>query len=166
MPALMSCVRFTGLVGTDLKGTGLYIDGKNQGVCVNRFEGTDISGFRTGVFVSDTGFKCDTNWFSLSYVRMCRTCIRENARHVDDNVWNVNVDASLPGVTAIRTAAQHGKWYVIMGAWKHEGHNKALVLEPGAMDNVLEIHPPIENFTWENKSGNDTNVVLSTQRPP
>ena len=171
MPALMSVVRFTGLVGTGQKGIGqkgigLCLDSRVQGVCVNKFAGTDISGFDTGVFVSDAVAKCDTNWFWLSYIRLCHICIWEKGRRVDDNVWNVNVDASLPTSTAIRTAAKFGRWYIIMGTWKHEGVNKAIVLEPGARHNVLEVHPPIENFAWEDNSGNTTNVLLSTKRPP
>lgn len=174
MPALMSKVSFTGLVGSNQKGTGLYIDPSVENVCTNKFEGTDISGFDKGVYIGDAAKKkpdipgsgkCDTNWFWFSYIRMCNTCIWEKGRGVDDGVWNVNVDASIPDSIGIRTAAMYGKWYLIMGTWDRKG-TKAVVLDPGASHNVLEVHPPIEEFEWEDNSGNSTNVILSTKRFP
>ncbi len=164
MPALMSFLSFTGLLGSEQSGTGLYLDSTQSGVCCNRFEGTDIMGFDTGVYVSDAVAKCDTNWFWFSYIRMCKTGIQELGVGVDDNVWNVNVDASIPDSLSIRTAATHGKWYVIMGTWTFEGVNKAVILDPGARQNVIEVHPPLENFAWEDNSGNNTNIILTAQR--
>ena len=174
MPSLMSFINFTGLIGHDEKGTGLLLDPSNENVCVNRFEGTDIIGFNTGVFVGSVGGretttsthgKCDTNWFWISYIRMCNTCIHESPGGVDSSVWNVNVDASLPNSVAIRAAGKYGKWYVIMGTYTFEGKNKALILEPGAKHAVFQVHPPIDMFVWENRSGNDTNLVLSAMSP-
>jgi hypothetical protein len=174
MPSLMSFINFMGLVGHNQKGTGLLLDPTNENVCVNRFEGTDIAGFDTGVFVGSAGAretttsthgKCDTNWFWVSYVRLCNTCVHEKPGGVDCSVWQVNVDASLPGSVAIRAAGKYGKWYVIMGAYTFERQNKALILEPGAEHTVFEIHPPIDMFLWENKSGNDTNIMLSAASP-
>ncbi|MEX0612831.1 MAG: hypothetical protein WD738_10320 [Pirellulales bacterium] len=175
IPALMSFVNFTGLVGKDARGTGLLLDPTRENICVNRFEGTDVLGFERGVFVGAAGTregaasshgKCDTNWFWLSYVRMCSTCIEESAGGVDSSVWNVNVDASLPGATAIRTAGAYSKWYIIMGTYTFEKKNMALVLEPGARHSVFEMHPPLDDFAWEDRSGSDTNVILSTNSPP
>lgn len=175
MPALMSFVNFSGLIGTNKRGTGLLVDPSAENVCVNRFEGTDVLGFERGVYVGAAGTregaastfgKCDTNWFWLSYVRMCQTCIEESAGGVDCSVWQVNVDASLPGAIAIRAAGGYGKWYVIMGTFTFEKRNQALVLEPGARHSVFEVHPPLEDFAWEDRSGNDTNIVLSSNRPP
>jgi hypothetical protein len=175
MPSLMSFVNFTGLIGASQRGTGLLLDPKNENVCVNRFEGTDVIGFDRGVYVGGAGDrsgsasthgKCDTNWFWLSYVRMCSTCIEESASGVDCSVWEVNVDASLPGSTAIRAAGKYGKWYVIMGTYTFEKKNKALVLEPGAQHCVIEVHPPLSEFAWEDRSGSETNIVLGTNSPP
>ena len=164
MPALMSFLSFTGLQGCEQRGTGLYLDSTQSGVCCNRFEGTDIMGFDTGVYVSDAIAKCDTNWFWFSYIRMCNTGIQELGKGVDDNVWNVNVDASIPDSLSLRTAATHGKWYVIMGTWTFEGVNRAVILDPGARQNVIEVHPPLEDFAWEDNSGNNTNIILTAQR--
>jgi len=177
MPALMSVVTYMGLVGHGQQGTGLLLDPIDENVCTNRFDGTDIRGFDTGILVRAAGRpkppsrptgKCDTNWFWVSYVRVCRVCIREEGGGVDDNVWNVNVDACLPDSVAVRTAAEHGRWYVIMGALQVDGVNRAtaLLLDPGARDNVIEVHPPVENYAWEDRSGNDSNVILTTRRPP
>ena len=106
----------------------IIIKSRRRIVCTHRFEGTDISGFDKGIYISCPGSptppfrataKCDTNWFWVSYIRMCNTCIHEEGDsdhgRVDDNVWFVNVDASEPNAVAIRTAAIHGKWYVITG---------------------------------------------------
>jgi len=166
MPALMSILSFTGLIGKNQKGTGLFIE-PAIGVCTNRFEGTDISGFDTGVMFenADKG-KGDTNWFWFSYIRLCNTCIWEKGRRVDDNVWYVNIDASLPGSTAARIGGTYGRWYIIMGAFGFEKTNNAVVLEPGAQHNVIEVHPPLEQFKWEDNSGNDTNVILSSMSAP
>lgn len=175
MPALMSFVNFAGLIGKDQRGTGLLLDPGRENVCVNRFEGTDVLGFERGVFVGAAGSreqsasthgKCDTNWFWLSYVRMCSTCIEESASGVDCSVWEVNVDASLPGATAIRAAGKYGKWYVIMGTYTFERKNLAIVLEPGARDCVFEVHPPLSEFAWEDRSGSTSNIVLGTNSPP
>ena len=175
MPSVMSFVNFTGLIGSGTRGTGLLLDPSHENICVNRFEGTDVSGFEYGVYVGGAGSregsasthgKCDTNWFWLSFVRRCTTCIEEGATGVDCNVWEVNVDASLRGATAIRTAGAYGKWYIIMGAYSFEKQNKALVLEAGARHSVFEMHPPIAEFLWEDRSGNNTNIILTTTSPP
>jgi len=168
MPALMSFVDFAGLIGKDLRGVGLMLDPTNENVCVNRFVGTDILGFDKGVVVGGAGSrdksastqgKCDTNWFWLSYVRMCQTCIEEGSQGVDCSVWEVNVDASVPDSVAIRAGGAYGKWYVIMGTFTYEKKNRALILEPGAKQCVIDVHPPLENFAWEDNSGNKTNTV-------
>lgn len=168
MPALMSFVDFAGLVGSELRGTGLMLDPAEENVCVNRFVGTDVAGFNKGVLVNGAGDrdsststhgKCDTNWFWLSYVRMCRTCIEEGSRGVDCSVWEVNVDASIPDSVAIRAGGAYGKWFVIMGTYTFEKKNKAIVLEPGATHCVIDVHPPLETFVWEDNSGNSTNRI-------
>ena len=102
--------------------------------------------------------KCDTNWLWLSYVRMCNTCIEERSQGVDCNVYDVNVDASLPNSVGIRAGGAYGKWYIIMGTYTFEKKNKALILEPGAREAVIEMHPPLKEFAWEDKSGNNTNT--------
>ena len=175
MPSLMSYINFQGLVGKDQRGIGLMFDPKNENVCVNRTEGTDVYGFDKGVLVGGAGGregsasthgKCDTNWFWVSYVRLCNTCVEEGAHGVDNSVWNVNVDASIPDSVAIRTAGGFGKWYIIMGTYGFEGKNKAIVLEPGARHSVFEMHPPVQMFAWEDNSGVDTNLMLSTMSTP
>jgi len=168
MPALMSFVDFAGLVGSDLRGTGLLLDPAEENVCVNRFVGTDVAGFDKGVLVRGAGNrsdststhgKCDTNWFWMSYVRMCRTCVEEGSRGVDCSVWEVNVDASIPESVAIRAGGAYGKWFVIMGTYTFEKKNKAIVLEPGATHCVFDVHPPLETFAWEDNSGDPTNRI-------
>jgi hypothetical protein len=172
MPALMSLVGFTGLVGRGRKGIGLALDATRENVCVNRFEGTDIAGFDVGVFVGDADQgpnlpsyrgKCDTNWLWLSYVRLCNTCIWEQGKGVDDSVSEVNVDASIPGSTAIRTAA-NGRWFVSMGTFGGKG-TEAIVIDPGARDNRFEVRPPIGRYPWRDKSGNSTNEFLTGNGP-
>jgi hypothetical protein len=173
MPALMSFVNFAGLVGRKQRGTGLLLDPARENICVNRFVGTDVLGYDRGVYVgganrrqqgTSTHGKCDTNWFWLSYVRMCSTCIEESADGVDCSVWEVNVDASLPGSTAIRTAGKYGKWFIIMGTYTFEKKNLALVLQPGARNCSIEVHPPLSEFAWEDRSGVDSNIIVGMDR--
>jgi hypothetical protein len=168
MPALQSFVDFSGLIGHDQRGVGLMLDPTDENVCVNRFVGTDISGFDKGVLVGGAGSreksastmgKCDTNWFWMSYVRLCNTCVEEGSQGVDCSVWEVNVDASLPGAVAVRAGGAYGKWFIIMGTFTYEKMNKALVLERGARECAIEVHPPLDNFAWEDNSGNDTNKI-------
>jgi hypothetical protein len=174
MPALQSFVDFAGLIGHSQHGTGLLLDPTEENVCVNRFVGTDVSGFDRGVLVGGAGGreksaskmgKCDTNWFWLSYVRMCKTCIEEGSRGVDSSVWEVNVDASLPESVAVRIGGAYGKWFIIMGTFTFEKKNKALVLDPGARQCVIDVHPPLENFAWEDNSGNATNRISGPAKP-
>jgi len=158
----MSDVRFTGLLGHDRKGIGLYLDNTvpHGGISTNRFEGTDISGFDIGVDVSDSAAKCDTNWFWLSYVRMCNTCIWEHQTRIDSNIWNVNVDASLPDSVAIRTGAMYGRWTVIMGVFAGKEKTKGIVLDPGASYNTFEVPLRSDQWVLENNSGNSTNKFI------
>lgn len=168
--SLMSIVSFTGLIGSGQRGTGLMIDPSMENVCTNRFEGTDIRDFDIGVLVgaAATSYvpvnpgagKCDTNHFWFSYIRRCNTCICEQGNGVDSADWNVNVDASLAGSVAIRTAAKYGKWSVIMGTWDADAES-ALILDSGAMNNTFFVHPPLkDNFKWQDNSGNDTNNIV------
>jgi hypothetical protein len=151
-----------GLVGPGLRGKGLSVDA----ACTNVFEGTDISGFDVGVYVESAGQgKIDTNWFWFSYIRMCRTCVIERGGHVDDNIWWVNVDASIPDSICIRTAAMYGKWYVIIGVHPGYSQNQGIILDPGAKHNMFEVHPPIEDLPWMDNSGNGTNVVFGAKSP-
>jgi hypothetical protein len=53
-----------------------------------------------------------------------------------------------------------------MGTYTFEKKNNALVLDRGARHSVFEVHPPIDNFAWEDHSGSDTNVILTTTKPP
>lgn len=182
MPSLMSVIGFTGLIGTDQKGIGLCVDSSVENVCTDRFEGTDIRGFDIGVFVPNARApqrdqpgqgKTDTNWYWFSYVRMCHTCIWEQHNGIDDGVWNVNVDASIPNSVAIRTAATYGRWFIIMGSmdWFVRSHKDnrthSIILDPGATSNVMEVSPPLDIFApAEDNSGNATNVVMSSNKPP
>ena len=159
---LMSIITFTGLMGKDFRGVGLWLD---QAVCTNRFEGTDISLFDKGVFVNDATSKIDTNWFWFSYIRTCRYCIYESGKGVDCNTWDVNVDASMPGSTAIFTAATYSNWNILMGTWVLENTN-ALILGPGASHQIIKIRPPIDAFRWRDDSGMNDNVILCTSRKP
>jgi hypothetical protein len=175
MSALMSEVTFTGLVGHDQKGTGLYIDPSRENVCTNRVEGTDIRDFDVGVYLGEGRIfdpkvpgsgKADTNWFWFSYIRMCNTSVWEKGRGVDSSVWNVNVEATTQGSVAVRIGGKYGKWYIINGVVKG---GKALILDPGAAENAIEMHPPLELWTrflgketFEDHSGNNTNMILSS----
>lgn len=159
---LMSVITFTGLVGKDFRGVGLWLD---QSVCTNRFEGTDISLFDKGVFVNDAKTKIDTNWFWLSYIRACKYCIYESGAAVDCNTWDVNVDASMPGSVGIYTAATYSNWNILMGTWVLENTN-ALILGPGASHQLIQIRPPIDAFRWQDNSGTANNVILCSSRKP
>lgn len=169
MPFLMSEIGFTGLVGRNGRGVGLLIDPSGENVTTSRFQGTDVGGFDTCVQVrpphpppgSPPGFgKMDTNHFWLSYLRRCRLAIDVDGAggRVDSNVWDVNVDASLPGSTAIRTSGRYDRWKVIMGTWADDG--VALVLAPGARGNVFDVTPPLETFGFRDDSGNRSNVMV------
>ena len=159
---IMSIISFTGLVGKDFRGVGLWID---QSVCTNKFEGTDISLFDKGVFVNDANTKIDTNWFWLSYIRTCNYCIYESGKGVDCNTWDVNVDASMPGSVAIYTAGTYSCWNILMGTWVLE-NTKALILAPGASNQLIQIRPPIDAFRWQDNSGKNDNVILCNSRKP
>jgi hypothetical protein len=174
MPALMSVISFMGLIGTGQKGVGLHLDHRYENVCVNNFIGTDVSGFDVGVLVDDIHaysgenrptVKSDTNWYWLSYVRMCNTCIWEKGAGIDCGYWEVNVDASIPGSTAIRTAGKYTQWTIIMGTWNLD-KTHALILDQGAEHQIIEMRPPIDVFRWQDNSGNDTNVFLATSQLP
>ena len=80
----------------------------------------------------------------------------------------------MPDSVAIRTGASFGRWHVIMGTadlfYEPKRKNiktKAVIFDPGAKHHVMEIFPPVEIFApCVDNSGNDTNVILSSQRPP
>jgi hypothetical protein len=156
----MSVISCTGLIGYEQRGTGLTLDG----TCTCKFDITDVSGFDTGILADDRGGKLDTNWIWVSYVRNCNTCIWEKGNNVDNNVWHVNVDATLPDSVALRIGGDMGNWHVIMGTYLFEGKNQALILEPGAEGNLIYMQPPVERFAATDNSGNDTNAVISTPR--
>lgn len=180
MPALMSVVEFMGFIGHDQRGTGLLLDPTLENICVNRITGTDISGFDTGVRVKDPDWsktsaqrstaKCDTNQYWCSYIRQCNTGIWEGdtGNGIDCHLWTVNVDATLPGSVAIRTAANGNRWTIIMGTWEKQD-TKALIIEKGAMDNRFNMRPSLSRgnhpadlplgFPHENNSGNLTNTI-------
>jgi hypothetical protein len=167
--AAMSIVSFTGLIGHDQKGIGLYLNVSEEGVCTNRFEGTDISGFDTGILLGERPdgkpWKTDTNWFFVNSIRRCNTCISEGHVGIDDNVFRVTLDTSLPGSVGIRTAGYAGRFDVMMSDSCGVGTH-AVVLEPRARGNVFEFHPPIDSFNWEDNSSEPSNIMLSTTRPP
>jgi len=170
---LMSFIEFQGLIGKGQRGVGLELKPRS-GVCVNRFTGTDIRGFDVGVLVNDAGEylpdgtarldgKCDTNHYWISYIRECNTCIHEKHIGVDSADWNVNVDATLPGSVAIRTAAEYGRWNVIMGTYHFERVNYCVIFDPGAKDNLIYMHPHLSTcFVMRDDSGNDTNFLIGT----
>ena len=169
--AVMSILSFTALIGHNQQGTGLYLDVSDEGLGVNRFDGLEIVGFHTGIFLMEVDpaqpghRKNDTNWFFVSSIRECNTCIHEERNRVDDHVYRVNMDLSLSDSVGIRTGQNYGKFNVMM-TQSCKVNTTALILEPGAEGNVVEIHPPIDLFNWEDNSHNKTNVILSTLRPP
>lgn len=186
MPSLMSIVSFTGMIGPGMwqeekqkhKGTGLYIDSSVENVCTNRFEGTDIAHFDTGIFVGaaskrikDAGHgKTDTNWFWCSYIRMTNVCIQEQNYGVDDNIYFVNLDATEPDSIAARIGGNYGRWCIILGTASYHLFNddtKSVIIDPGATHNLIEVRPPIDIFApWIDNSGNDTNIMITTDKPP
>jgi hypothetical protein len=84
--------------------------------------------------------------------------VQESTNGVDSGVWNVNVDATIPGSVALRIGGGLGKWFVHMGVW---GGGKAIIMEPGAGYNLIEMPLPLELSTKfiEDNSGNDTNIL-------
>jgi hypothetical protein len=51
----------------------------------------------------------------------------------------------------------------------HDDNNKtkSIILDPGANHNVIEVSPPITIFApWQDNSGNKTNIVMDSTRPP
>ena len=184
MPTLMSIIGFTGLIGNkDRKGIGLYLDSSIENVCTCRFEGTDIYNFDKGILVGNanpnkpdgTPGKTDTNWIWASYIRLCHTCIEEQNYNIDCNSYFVNVEACLPDSVAIRTGAVMGMWHVILGTgdWfygrvdRKDNKTKSVIFEPGAKHHIMQMTPPVEFFApVVDNSGNDTNVIMTTMRPP
>lgn len=73
----------------------------------------------------------DTNWYWLSYVRGCGQDIVVQGNGVDSQQWNVNVDATLPGSVAIRTAALYERWHIIMGTLDRTATTRSIILDPG-----------------------------------
>ena len=163
--ALMSIVSFTGLIGHEQKGIGLYIDVSQEGICTDRFEGTDISGFDTGVLLGEGGKKTDTNWFFINSIRRCNTCVREMHVGVDDSVFRLTLDTSLPNSVGIRTEGYAGRFDVMMSDSSGVG-TKAVVVEPRGRGNVFLFQPSIDNFAWEELGSPGSNLFLSTTRPP
>ena len=180
MPSLMSIVTFTGMIGSDYKGTGLFIDSSVDNVCTNRFEGTDIAYFDKGIFVgagaasdkikAEGHGKTDTNWFWCSYIRLCNVCIQEQNRGVDDNIYFVNIDASSKDSIAAIIGGNYGRWCIILGTGSYHKHNdktKSIIVDPGATHNLIEVRPPLKIFApWEDNSGNKTNIIVTTDEPP
>ena len=170
MPSLTSVVGFTGLIGHDQRGTGFHIDSAVENVCCNRFEGTDIYHFDTGVDLSEpaandgTGYGCaDSNWSWFNYIRRCRTGVREG-RGAAVNVWEMNVDAGLTDSVAVRTGGRSGRWGIVAGAQPLEGTARVLVLDPGAEGNMIDLQPTPKDGWVEDNSGNDTNIIRTTRR--
>lgn len=165
-PCLMSDVRFTGLIGHNQRGIGLDLDNSTpyMGITTDRFAGTDISGFDIGIDVGmNTGGtvgKLDTNWFWISSIRMCNTCIWEHGQNTDSFIWDVNVDASLPNSVAIRTGAIYGVWTVIMNCSAGKDVTKGIVLDAGAAYNTFDVPRRQAFWTLQDNSGNATNTFI------
>ena len=53
-----------------------------------------------------------------------------------------------------------------MGTYKVEKVAHAIILDPGAKHNVIDISPPIDRYAWRDDSGNDTNIILTQTHPP
>ena len=168
---LMSILSWVSLIGHNQQGTGLYLDVSEEGHGTDRFEGSEIVGFDTGIFLKEVapsapgGRKQDTNWFFVNSIRECNTCIQEEHNRVDDHVYKVGLELSLPGSVGMRIGQTLGKYNVTMTDISGVD-TKALILDPGAAGNVIEIHPPIETFSWQDNSGSLSNVILSTLSPP
>eukprot|EP01121_Diplochlamys_sp_Union-15-3_P001304 TRINITY_DN11143_c0_g1_i1.p1 TRINITY_DN11143_c0_g1~~TRINITY_DN11143_c0_g1_i1.p1 ORF type:complete len:191 (-),score=27.30 TRINITY_DN11143_c0_g1_i1:15-587(-) len=173
MPVIQSVISFTGLIGYSIenrRGVGLEIQ---KPTVVNQISGTDIRGFTYGVFINDNAYPAgtiDTNWYWLSYVRMCDIAIYETGNGVNSQQWFVNVDASVPNSVAIQTAASFGQWQIIMGTYDWNLHpndkTRSIILNPGAAYNRLKITPPLwHGFApMENNSGNPTNVIVQVNQ--
>jgi hypothetical protein len=160
MPILMSVFHFQGLQQdppNGNNGVGLWL---TKHFCTNKVEGTDIRGFAMGVFVDDRGEgKIDTNWYWLSYVRGNGQNIVVQGSGVDSQQWQVNVDSTLPGSVAIRTAASNERWQIIMGTLDRSPGTRSIILDPGAQWNWMEIFPPLWNFDgYENHSNHPNNL--------
>ena len=173
MPACYSKVCFAALRGIEstpgsgiYNGTGLHLVPSEGRIFANEFKGTDISHLNIGIKVDDAIEACNTNWFLVNFIREAHQCIYEMGVNVERNFWQAKVDAWLENSEGIRTAASHGKWYLMIGTGAYVGINNALVLEPGASHNVIEMHPSIDNFAWQDNSGGNLNVILSSTRPP
>jgi hypothetical protein len=173
MPAVTSKVGYTGLSGIANKGVGLHLDPGQGDVSFNEFAGTNVSNLDTGILVDEARRGCTSNWFWASFVVHVNQCVVEKGHNVETNTWNVNVEAIEPDSIAVRTAASHGKWYIILGTgdWVYRrgiSETKSLILDPGAEHNVMEFHPALEaGFApWVDNSGTGTNVILTTERPP
>lgn len=167
--ALMSITTFNGLVGHNQQGIGLHLDPSQEGLGTARYDGLEIRGFDTGVLLGEpaTGGarKNDTNWFFINHIRDCNIGVREFQDRTDDHVYRLNINMSLPNSVGVRSGAYHGKWDLMLKSSGGAG-TKAFILDPGAAFNVFEIHPPLDQFNYEDNSGNNTNIFLSATQPP
>lgn len=162
---LMSVLRFGGLLGKG-RGTGLFVDTSEEGIATNRVEGSEICCFETGVRLPDTlANKLDTNWFWLNSIHHCQTGIDEGHERVDDSVFRVGLALHAPGTVGLRTRGQFGRYDVTVSS-SAATSSTVLQIGPTAWHNVFEVRPAIQLFSWSDKSGNDSNVVLSVLTPP
>lgn len=178
MPAQMSIVGFAGLMGTKHKGTGLYLDSSLNNISRNKFDGTNIcgleTGYRVGTFDTAGTGRCNANWLWASFIYDCTKCVWEGGHLVHDNAYYVNLEANARDSVCARTGATNGRWYIINGTgdWytgpkRADNQTRSLILDPGATNNVFEIHPPLEGFApVDDKSGNKTNIIMTTSTPP
>lgn len=165
MPAVLSSVVCTGLNGKST-GTGLWIDPSVSNIWGNSFTSYIIYDFQTGIFVDDAAQYCYTNRFLANLIVRCNKCVYEKGVNVEKNVWNVDLNANLAGSEGVRSSASHCRWLITAATSGYKGLNEILIIDAGASYNMIEVHPPIGNFPWRNDSGNDTNIILSADRPP
>jgi hypothetical protein len=150
---LMNIITFNSLIGHNQNGVGLYIDVSEEGICTDRFDGLSISGFDTGILLGSGPLKTDTNWFFVNSIRNCNTAIRElNIQGVDDSFYTASIDTTLDNSVGIRTNAGDDKFDIMMSDSSGVG-TKAIILDSGSYQNVIEILPPMDNFTLEDNSG-------------
>lgn len=86
---------------------------------------------------------------------------------MDNNDYFVNLEVNRPAGLALRAGGSYGKWHVVLRTTGSRAKNVPLItLGPDAVDNVLWVQPPMKQGAVNDDSGNKTNVILSTNKPP
>jgi len=150
-------------------GKGLFVDTTSEGVGVSTFRGGNIQGFVEGLRHGTDGDSVigGANNFIIHDILNCTTNLISADNRRSDN-YDLNIEATNSGQTGIKVSGNDHFFNVIMGA---ASGSKMLVIDSGASHNTFKFHPNLNRFqspggaTWEDNSGNRTNVINGANNP-